>query len=238
MATILVAYDEGRVIGCNGRMPWRIPADMRRFQDLTTGHAVIMGRKTFESLPGGPLPDRFNIVVSRAPKKNSPPERLLDAVMWTDDPNFAIEIAVKNKFKPFVIGGEAIYRYYLYHKLVHKVIATKVKGRHEGDRHFPKLHEYEGWSSEVVEVHKMYSVVEYLSLNALRRQRDDFKRCLEETHIKNAALRKERNELLTRLEQCRKKLRKNNEEIGAYQREVQRSYQAASDFIPHPDEER
>lgn len=56
--SIIAAIAENNAIGKNNKLLWRLPADMRRFKDLTTGHAVIMGRKTFESLPKGPLPNR------------------------------------------------------------------------------------------------------------------------------------------------------------------------------------
>jgi dihydrofolate reductase len=68
MKNIVVAYDKNHAIGKNGELPWvgKIPADMKRFRDLTLGHSVIMGRKTFESLPESyrPLPGRQNIVLS------------------------------------------------------------------------------------------------------------------------------------------------------------------------------
>lgn len=60
---IIAARDGNYLIGLNGKLPWNIPADLKRFKELTTGHAVIMGRKTFESLGSKPLPDRNNFVV-------------------------------------------------------------------------------------------------------------------------------------------------------------------------------
>ena len=65
MTTIIVALTSDLAIGKDGDLLYHIPADMRRFRQLTTGHTVIMGRKTFESLPSGPLPNRRNIIVSR-----------------------------------------------------------------------------------------------------------------------------------------------------------------------------
>jgi dihydrofolate reductase len=61
---ILVAFDENRVIGKNNTLIWHLPADLKRFKTLTTGHVIIMGRKTFESI-GKPLPNRTSIVISR-----------------------------------------------------------------------------------------------------------------------------------------------------------------------------
>ena len=63
--TIIAAMSENRVIGRAGDLPWRLPDDFKRFKRLTRGHHVIMGRKTFESLPGGALTDRVNLVITR-----------------------------------------------------------------------------------------------------------------------------------------------------------------------------
>ena len=66
MIALVVALSSNRVIGRDGALPWRLPTDLRRFRELTTGHAVVMGRRTYESLPERfrPLPDRRNIVLS------------------------------------------------------------------------------------------------------------------------------------------------------------------------------
>lgn len=66
--SIIAAIAENNAIGKDNKLLWRLPADMRRFKDLTTGHAVIMGRKTFESLPKGPLPNRKNVVLTTLPE--------------------------------------------------------------------------------------------------------------------------------------------------------------------------
>ena len=66
--SIVAAISDNNAIGKNLGLLWRMPADMKRFKDLTTGHAVIMGRKTFESLPNGGLPNRKNIVLTTMPE--------------------------------------------------------------------------------------------------------------------------------------------------------------------------
>ena len=66
MIKILVAFDENRVIGKNNELIWHLPADLKRFKALTTGHVIIMGRKTYDSI-GKPLPNRTTIVISRTP---------------------------------------------------------------------------------------------------------------------------------------------------------------------------
>ena len=67
MIGLIVAYTRNRVIGNKGQIPWRIKGEQRRFRELTTGNVVIMGRKSYEEI-GRPLPNRFNIIVSRTEK--------------------------------------------------------------------------------------------------------------------------------------------------------------------------
>ncbi len=99
--TLVAALGKGRCIGRAGALPWRVPEDLRRFRSLTTGHAIIMGRKTFESI-GRPLPERRNLVVTRGatlPSGVEPCASLEEAVARAReaDPD------------PRVIGGGEIY---------------------------------------------------------------------------------------------------------------------------------
>lgn len=98
---LIVAIDSKGAIGRHGDLLYHIGADLRRFKALTTGHAVIMGRRTFESLPKGALPNRRNIVVSRRPDFAAPGVehvRSLEAAIDTAGPD------------AFVIGGAEVYR--------------------------------------------------------------------------------------------------------------------------------
>ena len=92
-------------LGSGGDLVWHISADLKNFKHLTTGHPVIMGRKTWESLPKRPLPGRLNIVVSRSLSN-------LDGAVCVHSPEEAIE-ACRGEEKPFVIGGEQIYRTFM-----------------------------------------------------------------------------------------------------------------------------
>jgi dihydrofolate reductase len=92
-----------RAIGKAGALPWRVPEDLKRFKALTTGHAVIMGRKTFESI-GRPLPNRRNLVVTRGGT------HLPDGVEACSSLQEAIARARHTDPEPMVIGGEQIYR--------------------------------------------------------------------------------------------------------------------------------
>lgn len=100
--SIIVAATSDLAIGARGDMLYHIPADLRRFRNLTMGHPVVMGRKTFESLPGGALPGRRNIVITRNPEFRAP-----DA-----ETSASLEAALRacGDESPFIIGGGEIYR--------------------------------------------------------------------------------------------------------------------------------
>lgn len=100
--TIIAAVAQNRAIGCNNRLLYRLSADMKRFKSLTVGHTVLMGRKTFESLPKGALPDRRNIVVSR--NKNA------DFHGCEVFPSIESALsACSADEKVFIIGGASVY---------------------------------------------------------------------------------------------------------------------------------
>jgi dihydrofolate reductase len=127
---LVAAIAHGGVIGRDNAIPWRIPEDARRFRELTTGHPVVMGRRTWESLPERfrPLPGRRNVVVTRnsdwavdgAERVGSLDEALL---LLADAPEV------------FVIGGAEIYRAAL--PLADELLLTEVEAEIEGDTRFP-----------------------------------------------------------------------------------------------------
>lgn len=132
MVSIIVAKSENGVIGRDGKLPWYIPEDLKRFKKLTTGKTVIMGRKTYESLPkeSKPLPDRINIVISK--NKNFSAK---DCIV-VDSLEKAIKKSDNNK-EIFIIGGGEIYKESL--KYSDKIYVTEVEGNFEGDTFFPTL---------------------------------------------------------------------------------------------------
>lgn len=101
--SLLVAVAHDRVIGAKNQLPWRIPEDLRRFKQLTLGHPVVMGRKTFESI-GNPLVQRTNIVVTRQPGFRAP-----EGVLVAASPEAALAEAARHDPQVFVIGGAALY---------------------------------------------------------------------------------------------------------------------------------
>jgi len=127
---IVVAHSANRVIGRQGALPWRLPADLRRFRELTGGSTVLMGRRTFESLPDAfrPLPGRRNLVLSSDPGYR--PEGA-EAFSSLDDALDACEGDC------FVIGGEVTYRHAL--QRCERLYATEVDVELDGDAYFPEI---------------------------------------------------------------------------------------------------
>ena len=130
--TIIVAAAENNAIGKNNNLIWSLPNDLKRFKKLTSGHCIIMGRKTFNSFPGL-LPNRKHIVISRN-KNNS----------------FSEEVTVVNNFEdaikktgddenPFIIGGGQIYK--LAMEVADKIELTRVHKEFKADTFFPKIDE-------------------------------------------------------------------------------------------------
>ena len=166
MITIIVAYDQNRVIGNNGSIPWKIPQDMKYFKSTTAGSPCIMGRKTWESIPSQfrPLPGRLNLVVTRGFRDHTRPPL---STMFL--PTLEECISSAKIFHPdtevFVIGGAQLYRYALENGIADRVLASEVKGTYEGDTYFPDL-PMEGLelvkSSKILEEYEQFNVVEYI----------------------------------------------------------------------------
>ncbi len=134
--SLIAAYDKNRVIGSKGALPWpMVKTDMDRFKKLTTGHPVIMGRSTYESLPDSfrPLPGRLNIVLSRGEYKGDGKcvvvSTVLDALKAVGESEGFEET--------FVIGGEQMYKLFL--PYARKVYATELDASYKGDAFFPEL---------------------------------------------------------------------------------------------------
>ncbi len=142
---LVAARAQNGVIGHRGRIPWHVPADLRHFKKITWGHPVVMGRRTFESLPG-PLPGRLNIVLSRRRGLELP-----EGVLQARDPEEALLLAAKRMpdRSVMVIGGEAVYRIFL--PRAGRLELTEVALTPEGDAIFPDFDEaayQEVWREE------------------------------------------------------------------------------------------
>lgn len=156
LITLVVAYTKfDRVIGQNGKIPWKIPEDMKHFMETTMGGVVVMGRKTWDSLPlrYKPLIGRTNVVITRdvgSFSSNVKPDLVVDNVE---------EIINKDCF---IIGGGEIYKLFLDRKCVDRIIASEIKSVHEGDTFFPDL--IGDWGKTLKKEFNDFDVIEYVKL--------------------------------------------------------------------------
>lgn len=131
--TLVVAYSQNRTIGRDNALPWKLPGDLAHFKRTTLGCPIVMGRKTWESL-GRPLPGRRNIVISRNTAYQAQGAHVV--------PDLAAALAAcDGEVEVFVIGGAQIYVAAL--PAAHRIVATEVKARVEGDAFFPYLPSFE-----------------------------------------------------------------------------------------------
>lgn len=138
--SLIVAADLNDVIGAGGELPWHLPEDLKRFRRLTTGHVVVAGRRTHESIVhrlGHPLTRRITVVVSRTPRPNR------GSVLFQTDLPSALEVAraiesFADRDEVFVIGGAQVYAQVI--DQVSRVYLTRVHRRVAGDVTMPK-----GW---------------------------------------------------------------------------------------------
>jgi dihydrofolate reductase len=163
MISIIVAADLNGVIGCGDTIPWHIPSDLKLFKQRTLGHSVILGRKTWDSLPRKPLPGRVNYVISRGPAPESCHRCFEDSLagpLWFKSFDEAVEDAKKNKGKDiFIIGGEQIYKLALDANIVQRIILSRVQDIYEGDHYF---HLPAGWIASEIEKHEGFDVVYFI----------------------------------------------------------------------------
>lgn len=125
--TIIAAMDKSRLIGVDNTLPWRLSADLQNFKKLTSGNAIIMGRKTWDSL-GRPLPNRKNIIITRNKDFQAEGATTVHSVKE------ALEAA--GNMKAFVIGGGEIYSIAL--EVAKEMILTHVETEAQGDAWFPE----------------------------------------------------------------------------------------------------
>jgi dihydrofolate reductase len=126
---IVAAVASNGVIGAGNRLPWRLPADLKRFRALTSGHSIIMGRKTWESI-GRPLPDRQNIVVTRQSHFSAPGTDIASSL---DDALARVRLPAP----AFCIGGGKLYREAL--ARASTLYLTEIGRAFEGDAKFPEF---------------------------------------------------------------------------------------------------
>jgi len=132
--SLIVAASENNVIGKNGQLLWNLPNDMKFFKNTTWAMPVIMGRKTFDSLKGSPLPGRFNFVITRQREAIT----TNDKIKVVDSLEEAIRLASQTDCKEaFVIGGGQIYFESM--AVANRIYMTRVHAVLEGDAFFPEI---------------------------------------------------------------------------------------------------
>lgn len=149
---MIASVSENWIIGKDNKLLWKLSSDLKKFKELTTGHVIIMGQKTFESLPNGSLPNRTNIVLTDDP----------DFFGKDIIPSFSISDALNkaNYYDKeiFIIGGGSIYKQFL--PLANKLYLTIVHTKIDGDTYFPKIDESE-WKLELSEFKEKDNKNEY-----------------------------------------------------------------------------
>lgn len=126
--SLIVAMSQNRVIGKDNQLPWRLPADMKLFRNLTMGKAVVMGRKTYESM-GRPLPGRQNIILSRDETYQA------EGCQVVHSPAEALSVAESEEV--MVIGGATIYELFL--PGADRIYLTLIEAQLNGDTYFPVI---------------------------------------------------------------------------------------------------
>ncbi|MCH5214378.1 MAG: dihydrofolate reductase [Muribaculaceae bacterium] len=128
--TMIASVGTNRELGAGGELCWRIPADLKRFKRLTTGHAVVMGRKTWESLPVKPLGGRLNIVITHNENYQAPGATVV--------PSLEAAINAADGYDIFIIGGESVYAAAM--PMAGRLELTRVMaGCPEADAFFPEF---------------------------------------------------------------------------------------------------
>ncbi|MEX1014735.1 MAG: dihydrofolate reductase [Candidatus Paceibacterota bacterium] len=156
----MVAIGNNNVIGKGNELLWHIPDDMKRFRDLTKGYPIIMGRKTYESLPEKfrPLPGRENIIITRDQEYEAPGAKVTNSIKE------ALEYAKSlNREKIFIGGGGEIYKQAM--PFVDELYLTLIKESKDGDSFFP---DYSEFNKELFKEEREYKGLKYSWVNLSR----------------------------------------------------------------------
>ncbi len=151
MITLIAATGKNNELGKDNQLIWRLSTDLKRFKKLTTGHAIIMGRKTYASMNRA-LPNRTNIIITRNPSFSA------EGCIVVPSLEAALEVAKKEDASPFIIGGGEIYRLAL--PIADVLEITEVHHGFEADTFFPEI-EISEWDSIFEEKHEKDAKNEY-----------------------------------------------------------------------------
>ena len=142
IVSIVVAISENNAIGKNNQLLWYLPADLKHFKNITTGHTVIMGRKTYESV-GKPLPNRRNIIITRQ-------DITIEGCEVVKSIEDALALCASEE-EVFIVGGAEIYRQSMH--LTNRIYLTVVHQKFDADSFFPEIH-YDEWLETEQEDHE------------------------------------------------------------------------------------
>lgn len=142
MITLIAAIAENNALGKDNQLLWHLPDDFKRFKTVTTGHYIILGRKTFESFPK-PLPNRTHVIITRQKDYNH------EGCLIVDSLEKAIDICPKNE-ELFIIGGGEIYKQSI--DIADKLDITKVHHSFDADTYFPEINKQK-WKLASAEFH-------------------------------------------------------------------------------------
>ena len=148
--SVIAAMARNHVIGINNRLPWHLPEDLKHFKTLTMGHHIVMGRKTFESLPGV-LPGRTSVVITRSPVYQAPGCLVVNSI----DNALA---ACKGDDEAFIVGGAELYAQAL--ALADRLYLTEIQADYDGDARFPDFDRSQ-WREASREAHRSADGLEY-----------------------------------------------------------------------------
>lgn len=152
---IVAAIGRNGVIGVDGGLPWRIPEDLARFKEMTMGHALVMGRATFESI-GRPLPGRSNIVLTRRPDWS---HEGVDTARSLEE---ALDIARERGQDVYIAGGADVYEQAL--PIADSMELTEVDAAPDGDTFFPDV-DWSLWFATARQEHQGFRFVSYRRLS-------------------------------------------------------------------------
>lgn len=143
---LIAAIDRNRAIGRNGSLLYRVPEDLRRFRELTTGNIVVCGRKTLESFPGGrPLPNRETVVLSKQ-YENREGYAQLTVARTAEEALACVSSLRKDGQSVYVIGGESVYKLFL--DRCDTALLTEIDAETpDADAFFPELRAQDGWKA-------------------------------------------------------------------------------------------
>lgn len=161
---IIAAIAKNGVIGDQGKIPWYITEDLKRFKELTTGHAVVMGRRTWQSLPVKPLPNRENFVICSSLNYNLiDGDNFITRSSVLSALNTCYVLLNKNQ-EVFIIGGSRIYQEALNLRCANTMYITNIHYEYNGDTYFPNV-DWSQWKEVERKDFEGYSFVKYDNIN-------------------------------------------------------------------------